>query len=509
MKRDGSTISLWQTESFVPSPITLSNSYDVIIVGAGMTGVNTALMLQKTGKKCLLVEAFNLGFGTTGGTTAHLNTLLDTPYSSITKNFSEDAAKIVADAATGAIKLIEQNILNYTIQCDYKSAPAYLYAQDEKEVSALDEICESGKKVGIDMNYISTLPITVPFAKVLKVEGQAKFHPIKYLIALASEFEKIGGHILTDCAVQDAEQNQNTITVHTSRGVMNCLKIVYATHIPPGINLLHLRCAPWRSYAISVKLNNDQYPGALIYDMKDPYYYYRTQVIDEEPYLIAGGKDHKTGDVQNAWVLFTKLRAHVETIFDVKEITHQWSSQYFESADGLPYIGVLPGKTDSFYVATGFGGNGMIYAHVAAKELTNLITNHESQFDNLFSPSRIKPIAGFANFVDHNKDVVKHFLGKYFSVETLEVLAEIAPGDGKVVKMDNAHVAVSKDMNGKIHAVSSVCTHMKCDVNWNNAEHAWECPCHGARYSMDGKVLTGPASHNLEPVKLNEAVETN
>ncbi len=516
MKRDGSTTSLWQKTNFAPHPFTLTKSYDVIIVGGGMTGITTALMLQKTGKKCLVVEAFNIGFGTTGGTTAHLNTLLDTPYSTIAKNFSEGAARMVADAASGAIKLIEQNIFNYFIQCDFKSAPAYLYAQDKKETKALEEICEAGKNAGIEMDFTSNLPITVPFVKVLKVEGQAKFHPLKYLASLASEFEQIGGNILTDCMVEDAKQNNNTITVHTSQGLLYCSKIVYATHIPPGINLLHLRCAPWRSYAMAAKLANEQYPSGLIYDMKGPYHYYRTQIIDGEPYLIAGGEDHKTGDVQNTAVLFTKLRAHIETIFSVKEITHQWSSQYFESADGLPYIGVLPGKSDSFYVATGFGGNGMIYAQVAAKELTSLITNQGSQFDNLFSPSRIKPIAGFVNFVDHNKDVVKHFLGKYFATDELEVLAGIAPGDGKVVTIDNAHVAVSKDSDGKIHAVSSVCTHMKCDVSWNNAEHSWDCPCHGARYSMDGKVLTGPATQNLEPVsltesvvKLNETVESN
>jgi len=509
MKRDGSTTSLWQKNDFVPNPITLSKFYDVIIVGGGMTGVTTALMLQKKGKKCLLVEAFNIGFGTTGGTTAHLNTLLDTPYSTIAKNFGEPAAKVVADAASNAIKLIEQNISNYSILCDFKVAPAYLYAQNKTEATALEETCKAGKKVGIAMDFISNLPIQVPSVKALKVEGQAKFHPVKYLISLASEFEQIGGHILTDCIVEDAKQNSNTIVVQSSRGLMYCSKIIYATHIPPGINLLHLRCAPWRSYAIAAKLTNDQYPSGLIYDMEDPYHYYRTQTIDGESYLIAGGKDHKTGDAQNAASMFTKLRAHTETIFSVQKITHQWSSQYYESADGLPYIGVMPGKSDSFLVATGFGGNGMIYAHVAAKELTNLITNQGSNFDNLFSPSRIKPIAGFANFVDHNTDVVKHFIEKYFGTDELEALAMIAPGEGKVVKIDNEHVAVSKDLDGKIYAVSSVCTHMKCDVSWNNAEHSWDCPCHGARYNMEGKVITGPANKNLEPVNLKETIGTH
>src|SRR5438046_848129 len=121
MKRDGATTSLWQTTpEFIPRPIARSSFYDVVydvvIVGGGMTGVVTALLLQKSGKKCLLVEAYNLGFGTTGGTTAHLNTLLDTPYTTITKNFGEAAYEIVAKAAFSAIKMIESNIFNYAIR---------------------------------------------------------------------------------------------------------------------------------------------------------------------------------------------------------------------------------------------------------------------------------------------------------------------------------------------------------------------------------------------------------
>lgn len=508
IKRDGSKTSLWQSSSeFVARPITLSSSYDVVIVGGGMTGVTTALLLQKAGKKCLLLEAFNLGFGTTGGTTAHLNTLLDTPYYTISKNFGEGASKIVAKAATEAIKLIETNIAHYNIECEFKTTVAYLYAQDKKESDELEDICKSGKDAGVEMDFISTMPLSVPYVKVLKVEGQAKFHPLKYLFSLASNFEELGGHILTGCKVEEAKHNDHSITVQTTNGSIYTTKIIYATHIPPGINLLHLRCAPWRSYAMAIKLENEQYPSGLIYDMKDPYHFFRSQLIDGEPYLIAGGKDHKTGDEKNTKMCLTKLLAHVKSIFPVKEVTHEWSSQYFESSDGLPYIGVLPGKNDSFYVATGFGGNGMIYSHVAAKELTSLITNQHSLFDNLFSPSRVKPVAGFANFIDHNKDVVKHFIGKYFGVDQLDELAGLAPGDGKVVKINSAHVAVSKDLNGKVHAVSAVCTHMKCDVAWNDTEQSWDCPCHGARYSREGKVITGPACYDLEEVSLTEPVK--
>src|ERR1700744_4919141 len=99
MKRDGTLSSIWQdtTSDYVPANNWQKDKvYDVLIVGGGITGLTSALLLQDEGKKCLLVEAHNIGFGTTGGTTAHLNTMLDTTYPEIESGFGSEAAKLVA-----------------------------------------------------------------------------------------------------------------------------------------------------------------------------------------------------------------------------------------------------------------------------------------------------------------------------------------------------------------------------------------------------------------------------
>ena len=132
MKRDGTLKSLWQDiQEYKPGNIAVANTvYDVIVVGGGITGVSTALQLQKAGKQCLLAEAHNLGYGTTGGTTAHLNTLLDIPYNRIEKNFGEDSAQLVAVITREAIDLIKRNVDEYNIDCDYRELPGYLYAEN-------------------------------------------------------------------------------------------------------------------------------------------------------------------------------------------------------------------------------------------------------------------------------------------------------------------------------------------------------------------------------------------
>lgn len=507
--RDGNCVSLWQ-ETVSPNQ-ELSRAYnntvfDVAIVGGGITGITLALSLQRQGKRCVVFEARNLCFGTTGGTTAHINTVMDNPYPVMIKDFGLEGAQIVARAAKDAIGLIESNVAEYNIDCGFEKVNAYLFSQDEKQTSELNDIYAACNEVGVTAEVAHEIPVPINFRKAIEIPGQAKFHPTRYVLALAKVFEEIGGVILEQCRVTDIEEGE-VISIQTTLDKFQARTLVYATHIPPGINLLHLRCPAYRSYAMAVKLKDQDYPQDLAYDMYDPYHYYRTQEIDGQKYLIAGGEDHKTGENSNTNKSFLQLESHIRSHFNVAEISHRWSSQYFEPVDGLPYIGKLPGANENVLVATGYGGNGMTYSHVAVLELSELILMKASRYSELFSPGRIKPVAGFTEFVKHNTDVVGQFIGKWFATERLEQLSSLSADEGKVVKLNNETMALYKDETGALHAVNPTCTHMKCAVAWNAAEKSWDCPCHGARYSVDGEVLTGPADANLELIELRSLLE--
>ncbi len=175
--------------------------FDIIIVGGGITGVSAAHLFQKAGKKCLLLEAYSLGFGTTGGTTAHLNTIMDTPYNQIEKNFGEKNAQLVAQVTREAIDHIKQNINEYKIQCGFEELPAYLFSQDEKQTKELGDITEASIKAGLSIEYVNDIPVPIPFEKAIRIDRQAKFHPTKYLFALAKAFEQAGGIIVQNCRV--------------------------------------------------------------------------------------------------------------------------------------------------------------------------------------------------------------------------------------------------------------------------------------------------------------------
>jgi glycine/D-amino acid oxidase-like deaminating enzyme/nitrite reductase/ring-hydroxylating ferredoxin subunit len=509
MKRDGAATSLWQN---MPDYVSTTRqipkqTFDVIIAGGGVTGITTGLLLQKAGKKCLIAEGHSLCFGTTGGTTAHLNTFLDHSYHQILKDFGEDAIQLVAGATERALGLYRSHIEEYKIDCGYEQKDGYLYAQDDKQAGQLDKIFEASKQAGVDVSYIDRIPIPVEFQKAIVYRDQAQVHPTRYVYALAKAFEEAGGVLIQNCQVEDVVEKEGGVVVQTSRGGAEAGYLIYATHIPPGINLLHFRCAPYRSYAIAVKMRGDAYPDGLSYDMYDPYHYYRTQVIDGEKYFIAGGEDHKTGHQNNTEACFNQLEAHVRKYFDAGEPAFKWSSQYFEPSDGLAYIGLLPGSSGNILVATGYGGNGMTYSHIAAPLLTDLILEKENACAALFNPGRVKPVAGFAGFVKENADVVAQFVGKRISAGKLKELAGLAPGEARLVKYEGQPLAIYKDEAGQVHALNPVCTHARCVVDWNSAEKTWDCPCHGARYSVDGEVLTGPARKGLEQVQLVHLVE--
>lgn len=501
MKRDGANKSIWQdTADYQPlNAWDKSRPYDVLIVGGGITGLTTALLLQEKGLKCILAEAVNLGFGSTGGTTGHLNTLLDTPYYQVARDFGEEAATLLATGTREAIDLVEGLISKHDIHCDFGYKPGFLFAQDRRQEEELEKIKESAARAGVVVSDTDQVPVPVPFTKAIRFELQARLHAAHYLQGLAYAFEAQGGVILQQCRITDLKAGPPFVA-ETTLGTIEAQQVVYATHIPPGINILHFRNAPYRSYVMGIRLKNGQYPDALAYDMHEPYHYYRSQQIGNKQYLVAGGNDHKTGHNDNTEQSFRELEAYLRHHFDIESIDYRWSSQYFEPADGLPYIGLLPGH-DNVYCATGFSGNGMVLGSLAGKMLCEQITDCPNKYKDLLNPSRIKPIAGFTAFVKENADVVSRFIGMRFSYEHIRDLAGLAPGEGRLVEYEGNKLALYKDGQGLIHALDPVCTHARCIVAWNSTEKSWDCPCHGARYAPNGQVLTGPARHDLQLIQ--------
>lgn len=505
MNRDGARKSAWQQEiKRFSSNYIASNIFDVAIVGGGITGVSTAFNLQKSGKSCILLEAANIGFGTTGGTTAHINDFFETTFSEAIKDFGQQNAELFKECGTVAMRIIETNIRENAIACDFEIKSAQVFALDEKQVKHLDDMVDGAQKVGFGMHFIDDISFPIPFLKAVEIPNQGQFHPIKYIKALCEIFLNIGGVIVEDCVCKSHEELDDMVILTTAQGWVKAKHVVYATHIPIGLNVLHFMNAPYRSYAMAFTLQNHDYPNELGYDLEDPYHYYRTHEVNGEKLLIAGGEDHKTGHVEDTGECFSKLENYVRKFFDIDKVAFSWSSQYYESVDGFPYIGVLPGSKGKIYTATGFGGNGMPFGSLASSILADLILTGTSKYEKLFSPTRIKPVAGFSDFVKEQVTVIADFVKDKLFADKIGSLAEIVGGEAKVVKYEGELFAVYKEMGGRMHILKSTCPHAKCEVRWNGAEISWDCPCHGSRFNLNGKMLTGPSVEGLTSIEVEE-----
>lgn len=507
IERDSETLSPWQNGNIdVPLVKTMDNEekiYDTLIIGGGITGITTALLLQQAGQKCVIAEAHTIGFGTTSGTSAHLNTFFDATYPEIEKDFGNEAAKLVAVSGKEAFALIDSLVEKYAIDCDLEYKDAYLYSENDKESKDLLEIMEASKRAGLQVSEAKENGTGIPFDLSILFKEQAQFHPVKYILALASAFIAAGGVILENTFIRETSFSDDLHLAKADDRKIIAKNMVYATHIPPGINVLHFRCAPYRSYVLGIRLTDNAYPEKLVYDMQEPYHYIRTHIIDGQSYLLLGGEDHKTGheDPEKA---FENLEAYARANFQVETVAYKWSSQYYVPADGLPYIGLLPGGDARCYVATGFNGNGMILGTLSAQILSDLILGKENRYADLYSPSRMKPVAGFMDFLRENTDVAYHFIADRFSAEDISSLNELETDSGMIVDYKDQKLAIYKDPEGNIQALSPVCTHAGCIVNFNAAEKSWDCPCHGGRFDLHGKVLSGPPRKDLQQIILDK-----
>jgi glycine/D-amino acid oxidase-like deaminating enzyme/nitrite reductase/ring-hydroxylating ferredoxin subunit len=503
--RDGQCESAWQEGLNAIAQKVYGNKadtvYDCLVVGGGITGLTAALLLQTAGKQTILAEAHRMGFGTTGGTSGHINTFADTTYKEAKATFGGAGAQLFADAINEGFALIKSNINAHQINCDYESKPGYLYAEDQDQVKQLADVYEGALKVGVPVHYTEEVPTPVPYQRALQFDSQAQFQPLKYLQGLQKAYLAAGGVLLENTRIEGLKKDGAIYIAQSAIISLKAKKVIYATHIPPNMNRFNFECAPYRSYVMAVKLKSGQYPDALIYDLQEPYHYVRSHVIDGQQLLLVGGLDHKTahGESEKA---FKDLEKYIRKYYNVSSVKYQWSSQYYVPVDGLPYVGQMPFMGNGVYCATGYNGNGMMLGSISGKILSDLVRNRPNPYTDLFDPARIKPVDGFKEFVKENADVAYHFVADRFGIKETDSLKRLRPGTGRLVEVDGKKIAAYRNEKGEIFALSPVCTHAGCIVNWNGEEKSWDCPCHGARYDIYGTVLTGPAVNALSKVEL-------
>lgn len=507
----GPTISIWMSTAEEPESASLSENMhaDVCIVGAGIAGMSTAYFLTRAGKAVIVLDDGRIGGGMTERTTAHLCNAIDNRYFEIEHLHGEKGAMLAAESHTAAIDRIEAIVAEEGIACEFERLDGYLFVPPNESKDLLERELEAAHHAGLtNVEQVGRAPIDgFDTGLCLRFPRQAQFHPLKYLAGLRRAIERDGGRIFTGTHAGKIEGGTKA-RVETSSGfAVTADAIVIATNTPVNdIVTIHTKQAAYTSYVIGALIPRGSITRALYWDTADPYHYVRVQSVsaqDGEDYdlLLVGGEDHKSGQADDGDQRYAHLEAWARERFPmIERIERRWSGQVMEPVDGLAFIGRNPGDRQNVYIITGDSGMGMTHGTIGGMLITESIMGGASPWESLYDPSRITLRASL-KYARENINVARQYVEGYLSGGDVDSPAELAPGEGGIVRRGITKVAVYRDEAGTLHERSAVCSHLGCIVAWNNSEKTWDCPCHGSRFDCYGRVITGPANTDLESAK--------
>lgn len=423
----------------------MSEKKDVIVIGAGMAGLLAAYYLQEAGKSVLVLEANKIASGQTDRTTAKITSQHGLKYNTLIKKVGREQAQIYARANQEAIDEYERLIKRLGVVCDFERVPAYLYSLVNGE--QLLEEAKAAVSLGIDAFFTKQTEMPFPVAGAVCFRRQARFSPPQFMKALADKLEiKEDTPVLKVCGRR----------VYTREQVYTAEKIVMATHYPflnvPGFYFL--RQHQERSYVLALKGCK---PVLGMYYGVDRDGLSLRQAGE---YLLLGGGGHRTGK-KGCGGAYQKLRSAARKYFPEGQEVICWSAQDCMPHDGIPFIGKYSVFTPHLYVVTGFQKWGMSSAMIAAMILREEIQGRTHPWSRLFGPQRLLVRAGFGKLLvdvgESIKGLTLGWLGKR----------------------------------------SRRCPHLGCRLEWNPNEKSWDCPCHGSRFSQEGRLYDNPAQINV------------
>jgi glycine/D-amino acid oxidase-like deaminating enzyme/nitrite reductase/ring-hydroxylating ferredoxin subunit len=479
---------------------------DVIVVGAGIAGITTAYRLARAGLDVIVVDARGLGSGETGRTTAHLATALDDRYHRLEQMHGAEGARLAADSHAAAIDWIEDTVRAEGIHCDFVRLDGYLFLAPGDHRDQLVQELEAARRAGVqDIELLPQLPLrTLDPGPALRFGRQGQLHPVKYLAGLARAFLRAGGRIHADAHVETIEGGERARIGTTDGRTAHARHVVVATNTPVNNRVtIHTKQAAYRSYVIGIEVPRGAVPVALYWDTADPYHYVRLAGVQPAPgmdLLVVGGEDHKTGQDEHPTDRWTRLEAWAMARFpQASGVRFHWSGQIMEPADALAYIGRNPHDHENVYIATGDSGHGMTHGTIAGLLIGDLVLGRDNPWATLYDPRRLS-LRALGTALRENMNTAAQY-ADWVSTDQVEHVDQIALGQGAVVRRGLRRVAVYRDLDGDLHAMSAACPHLGGVVQWNAAERTWDCPCHGSRFDPCGRLLNGPAIKDLEPAR--------
>ncbi|WP_428342982.1 FAD-dependent oxidoreductase [Mycobacterium sp.] len=473
---------------------------DVIVVGAGITGLMTAVLLARAGKDVLVLEARTVGACTTGNTTAKISLLQGSHLSKILSKHGETVSR---DYLCGN-REGQSWVLNYCASHDVavQREDAYTYAQSGDGVASARAEYEACRAVGLPATWEDDAEVPFPYHGGVRLTEQAQFDPMSFLDALAIELLRHGGRLIEHTRVRTVSGHGKNMRIHVDDAVqreteLTAPQLVLATGIPIlDRGGYFARVKPSRSYCFAFKV-----PGHITRPMMistdSPSRSVRYAPVAGGERLIVGGASHTVGREKSPSKALAELSSWTRKHYPGAEQTHLWSAQDYAPIDDLPYVGpILPGS-ESIFIATGFNKWGMTNGPAAALALSSRILGGRMDWSSAFASWSPHEVSGLRTALQSNLQVGFNLTKGWVTPVVRTGRRNPTDDEGGVVSGPPWHLEARCRVAGTEHRVSPVCPHLGGIVNWNDADKAWECPLHGSRFAPDGTLLEGPATRDL------------
>lgn len=475
---------------------------DVCIIGGGITGISCGYYLSKNNLKVCILEKDKIMEKTSGHTTAKITSQHGLFYKYLYDSYGRDLAKKYLDSNEEAISNIKNIIDLENIDCDFEYQNHYVYTTDTNSVKKIKDEVETLKKLDYDAKFLDKICLPIPDVKAaVEFHHQAQFNPIKYANALCDVITENSGLIFEHSKVEKLEKTGKEYRVYCNEKVITAKNVVISTRYPvinfPGFHFLKMYSEA--SYIIGVETSSSLSKGMYI-NSDIPSFSFRTAVLNGKRILLLGGMNHKRGAKINLSNSYNILEQKAKELYPDAKVLYKWNTHDSISLDKIPYIGDFSCLYPNVYMATGFKKWGMTSSNVAANIITDKIFGKENKYAEIYNSKRFRPIKNRKEFGNILKESSHSLIFNKLDIPSAKP-KDVELGEGKIVNYNGTKVGLYKDENGKEYKVIPTCMHLGCELSWNNLDKTWDCPCHGSRYTFEGKLIYGPSKKDLKIIK--------
>ncbi len=479
--------SLWRAgRAAIPTdPFPEDGEFDHVIVGAGLTGLTTALLLARRGRRVIVLEARDVGALATGNTTAKLSLLQGVKLQRVKSRNIRSVFQAYVDSQRAAFEWMVDYLTETGVPFDRR--PSVTWAETPEELETLEKEYVAATEAGLPVRWEDGAALPDPGSAAIVLEDQVQFDPMDVLAQLTADVRSLGGVVVEGARVRRLKFGDPTV-VHTDLGQVTAPTVVLATGTPQlRRGLYWMKVEPQRSYAVALRPPEDApvEETGMFLSAGSPAHSVRWH----RGMLVVGGEGHVVGRQHEGGDPYGALEEWAEERWPGSEPTHRWSAQDYAAFSGVPFVGWMPRTRGRAYLATGYEKWGMTGAVAAAMLLEADLAGRRVGWQRVLGMRPTLPQTVGVGI--GATAAVFAWYARGYAGAIRRAIASV--GDDDVPAVPTARIASEHGTR----EVCLVCPHAGAIVRWNAAESTWDCPAHGSRFEATGRLIEGPAISDL------------